>query len=133
MSADRGFAVAAHQGELTPPLALPVGGNGLIELLDTLDFELGVRERCRSLELLYDALFAPLEPYLRGASRLLIIPHGPLHRAPLHALRGPEGTFLAQRFTIQYAPSVGLAREVARHPWSGSSGSALLFAATQTP
>jgi hypothetical protein len=134
VSADRCFAVAAHEGELTPPLALPVGGNDLMELLNTLDFELAVRERCRSLELLYEALFAPLEPYfLRGASRLLIIPHGPLHRAPLHALRGPEGIYLAQRFTIQYAPSVGLAREVARHPWSGSSGSALLLAATQTP
>jgi CHAT domain-containing protein len=132
-SAERGFAVAAHQGELTSPLALPVGSNDLIELLDTLDFELGVRERCRSLELLYDALFAPLERYLRGTSRLLIVPHGPLHRAPLHALRGPDGLYLAQRFTIQYAPSVGLAREVARRPWGGTFGSALLLAATQTP
>lgn len=133
VSPQRSFAVTAHQGKLTPPVALELGGNDLAEILETLDFELGVRERCRSLELLYDALFAPLEPQLRGASRLLIVPHGLLHRAPLHALRGRDKLYLAQRFPIHYASSVGLAKEVARRPQNGVSGGALLLAATQTP
>lgn len=133
VSAEHVFAIAAHHGRLAAPVLLPVRREDLEHLLQTLQFEIGVRERCRSLEALHAALFAPVEPFLRGASRLLMVPHGMLHGTPLHALRGPDGVYLAQRFTMQYAPSVAVAAEVARHPWTGTPGSALLIGASETP
>ena len=36
----------------------------------------------RSLHQLYEALLAPLEQYLRGAKRLLVVPHRRLHQVP---------------------------------------------------
>jgi tetratricopeptide (TPR) repeat protein len=43
---------------------------------------------------------------LDGIETLVIAPHGPLHLLPLHALRLPDGHYLASRFTISYVPSL---------------------------
>lgn len=64
----------------------------------------GVR---RVLGELYAALFAPLAPAL-DCGRLLLVPHGPLHQIPLHAL-WDGGGYLLQRFECSYAPSGSLA------------------------
>lgn len=64
---------------------------------------------------LYAILVGPLEHYLKPAEnragancgealRLAIVPHGPLHRVPFHALFDGE-RYLIERFTIAYAPS----------------------------
>ena len=67
----------------------------------------------RVLAALYQALVAPLEPFLAemavaGAShsprKLTIIPHGCLHQVPFHALFDDQG-YLIERFEISYAPS----------------------------
>jgi tetratricopeptide (TPR) repeat protein len=65
----------------------------------------------RVLASLYDELVAPLEPHLRtsvagevGAQKLVIIPHGLIHRVPLHALFDGEA-YLLDRFEVSYAPS----------------------------
>jgi len=55
------------------------------------------------LESLYDELIAPLRPFLRG-KHLIVVPHGPLHFLPFHALRNGE-EYLCDAFTISYAPS----------------------------
>jgi len=55
------------------------------------------------LESLYSELIAPVRPMLKG-KHLLIVPHGPLHFLPFHALRHGE-KFLGDAFTISYAPS----------------------------
>ncbi len=55
------------------------------------------------LESLYGELIAPLCPLFRG-NHLIIVPHGPLHFLPFHALQKGE-EYLCDAFTVSYAPS----------------------------
>jgi len=55
------------------------------------------------LESLYAELIAPLRPLFQG-THLVIVPHGPLHFLPFHALRNGE-EYLCDTFTVSYAPS----------------------------
>lgn len=126
------FAAVAHQGRLLPPVMLPLRRQELEQTVDTLQFELAVRERCWSLEALYAGLFAPLEALTTGASRLLIVPHDLLHRIPFHAFRSPEGTYLAERFILSYAPSLAVAQEAVGMPGVGKLGPAILLGADKT-
>jgi CHAT domain-containing protein len=48
-------------------------------------------------------------PHLDGVELLHVIPFGPLHHLPLHALSA-DGVALVDRFAIAYAPSVAVAR-----------------------
>jgi CHAT domain-containing protein len=54
---------------------------------------------------LWQELIAPLADALEGAEHLVIVPHGPLHGVPFHALAGPDGTYLADDVAISYVPS----------------------------
>lgn len=64
------------------------------------------------LAALYDELVAPLESLLEEAvsdemdavPKLAVVPHGPLHQVPFHALFD-GGRYLIERFEISYAPS----------------------------
>ena len=58
------------------------------------------------LESLYDELIAPLRQHCRG-KRLILVPHGPLHFLPFHALKNGE-EYLCDAFTISYAPSASV-------------------------
>lgn len=77
----------------------------------------GIMERSarRVLAALYAELVAPLAPLLEDAadrssdgtnpvSKLAVVPHGPLHRVPFHALFDGE-RYLIERFEFSYAPS----------------------------
>ncbi|MCG8351547.1 MAG: CHAT domain-containing protein [Chloroflexales bacterium] len=70
------------------------------------------------LSALYAELAAPLMPFLDemispahnggGSSpQLVIVPHGPLHRVPFHALFDGQN-YLIERFEVMYTPSVTL-------------------------
>lgn len=66
------------------------------------------RSARKPLALLYERLVAPLEGLLQAAPRkLVVVPHGPLHRAPFHALFDGE-RYLLERFEISYAPSASV-------------------------
>jgi len=68
------------------------------------------------LAALYGELVEPLEPALaavmsrnnarrsRGIPRLVVVPHGPLHQVPFHALFDGE-RYLLERLELSYAPS----------------------------
>lgn len=58
------------------------------------------------LSQLYQELIAPIRHKLNGA-HLVIIPHGPLHYVPFHALHNGASD-LVDSFTISYAPSASL-------------------------
>jgi tetratricopeptide (TPR) repeat protein len=65
----------------------------------------------RVLTALYEELVAPLEPLLVEVAssadpvpKLAVVPHGPLHRVPFHALFD-GARYLIERFEISYAPS----------------------------
>jgi CHAT domain-containing protein len=70
------------------------------------------RSTKRVLAALYDELVAPLEPLLENAdsdvmdavSKLAVVPHGPLHQVPFHALFD-GGRYVMERFEVSYAPS----------------------------
>ncbi|MCB0047159.1 MAG: CHAT domain-containing protein [Caldilineaceae bacterium] len=65
-----------------------------------------------ALASLYDYLLAPVRPLLH-AGKLLIIPHGPLHQAPFHALYDGN-RHLIEEFECAYAPSIGVAVNLLR-------------------
>ncbi|HET6930505.1 MAG TPA: CHAT domain-containing protein, partial [Candidatus Acidoferrum sp.] len=65
-----------------------------------------LRATLSHLESLYDELITPLRQYCRG-KHLIIVPHGPLHFLPFHALRTGE-EYLCDSFTISYAPSASV-------------------------
>ena len=69
----------------------------------------------RVLTSLYKELIEPLEPLLKetadqtsdrtvASRKLVIVPHGLLHRVPFHALFD-GGSYLLERFEVSYAPS----------------------------
>jgi CHAT domain-containing protein len=61
------------------------------------------------LQRLYAQLIAPLEGLLAGVQRLIIVPHGPLHYLPFHALF--DGQYhLLERFEVSYLPGSSLLR-----------------------
>jgi CHAT domain-containing protein len=69
------------------------------------------RSARRLLSALHADLVAPLEPLLGKAAdrvhKLVIVPHGPLHQVPFHALFDGE-RYLLERFEISYAPSAAV-------------------------
>lgn len=87
------------------------------------------------LAALYAELVAPLEPLLEEAERahgdagsvprLAVVPHGPLHQVPFHALFGGD-RYLIERFEISYAPSATVFT-LCQERSSGDSDRALVF------
>jgi len=67
------------------------------------------------LRRLHDVLLAPAAPLLDGATRLVVVPHGPAHHVPFHALHDGRG-YLVERCEVSYTPSASLLEHVAaRH------------------
>lgn len=82
------------------------------------------------LERLYLQLFAPLRPFVHH-SKLMLIPHGPLHQVPFAALRDPAtGRYLIEDFTLTYAPSAS-ALHFLRQKESPLFGKALVLGAPE--
>jgi len=63
----------------------------------------------RLLQQLYQNLLAPLDSYLNGYQKLIIVPHASLHYLPFHALADAAGCYLLERFEeISYLPCASL-------------------------
>lgn len=105
-----GATIARDVEALRRPLQAP-------RSLTTLSYDLGLAERLRV------QIFDPVAPFLEKATRLIIIPDGPLNYLPFEALvmsaRSAASTdtlygsfrdveFLADRFVIEYLPSASL-------------------------
>src|SRR5947208_5584939 len=73
------------------------------------------------LETLYSELIAPLRPFFQG-KHLIVVPHGPLHFLPFHALRNGE-EYLCDSFTVSYAPSATVFCWCQEKPASASASS----------
>ncbi len=56
---------------------------------------------------LYDILFHPIEGHLPHSGSLLIVPYGPLHLLPFHALFS-EHDYLIERYEISYLPAASM-------------------------
>jgi CHAT domain-containing protein len=57
--------------------------------------------------LLYKQLIEPLLPYITG-KELIIVPHDVLHYLPFHALVGPDGRYLVEKYPVYYLSSASL-------------------------
>ncbi len=77
----------------------------------------------RELGALDAAVLAPLRETVREARRLVIIPHGPLHAVPFHALWDGQ-RYLIEQAEVVYAPSASLlahmSREAGADPVNGA-------------
>ncbi|MEW6210360.1 MAG: CHAT domain-containing tetratricopeptide repeat protein [Acidobacteriota bacterium] len=65
---------------------------------------------------LYDLLLGPAAEELRGRTRLIIAPDGPLWELPFQALKTPRNRYLIEDHTIFYTPSLTVLREMIRSP-----------------
>jgi len=71
------------------------------------------------LRRLSDLLMTPLDAVLGAFRRLIIVPHGPLHYVPFHALH--DGTsFLLERHEISYLPGASFLRYCCEGQMAGS-------------
>ncbi len=65
-----------------------------------------IRSVGATLSRLYNQLIVPIQPFLKGKRRLVVIPDGLLHALPFQALQDPDNRYLVERFVISYAPSL---------------------------
>ncbi|HYG09584.1 MAG TPA: CHAT domain-containing protein [Pyrinomonadaceae bacterium] len=65
-------------------------------------------------ERLYELLVKPAEKQLQGVSSLTIVPDGPLWDIPFQALHRGRRGYLLEGYTISYAPSLSVLREMKR-------------------
>jgi tetratricopeptide (TPR) repeat protein len=130
LRADDGVAFVVAGGELTV-VPIGLGVRGMRRLLNR--WELCLRTAGKAfeqqepldalntnarglLQVLYRALIQPLEHQLAGCERLIIIPFGPLHAVPFHALHDGE-RYLLERYEVSACPSSSILQLCAeRHP-----------------
>ena len=71
-------------------------------------FTLGERDKFNETSgVLYKQLIEPLIPHITG-KELIIVPHDVLHYLPFHALMGPDGRYLVEKYPIYYLSSASL-------------------------
>jgi CHAT domain-containing protein len=80
----------------------------------------------RPAQQLYDLFIKPAEPSLKGVTKLCIVPDGPLWHLPFQALYQSDKGYLLEQYTLFYAPSLSVLREMNRK----SEGSARVQAQT---
>jgi CHAT domain-containing protein len=87
---------------------LNVGFAKLTELVELCKRQIAARELGFSTlsSQLYATLLEPVQADLKGKSRVIVFPDGPLWELPFEALRGPSGKFLIEDFELFLAPSV---------------------------
>lgn len=97
-------------------LALPLSASRLHEQISYLRDLIATRKPSRTeAASLYEALFAPLEPYLRHHN-VIVVPQGPLHFLPFGALWNAKNSrYVAQDYALTLAPSASVLRFVHRN------------------
>jgi CHAT domain-containing protein/tetratricopeptide (TPR) repeat protein len=81
-------------------------GNSVKTLRESI-FSLGEKNKFEASALLYKQLIEPLVPHITG-KELIIVPHDVLHYLPFHALVGPDGRYLIEKYPIYYLSSASL-------------------------
>jgi CHAT domain-containing protein/tetratricopeptide (TPR) repeat protein len=82
------------------------------------------------LRRLHQLLIAPIERtgLLRGATRLVIVPHAEMHYLAFAALRDERGSYLVERYAIALTPSASLWLELGDRAQPPVTSGALAFA-----
>jgi CHAT domain-containing protein len=107
---ERTFLFVVHEKEGKPALetlSLSLSGDELSRRASS--FRTLLAERALDWQqpsrALYAALLREAEPFFAGASRLTIIPDGPLWELPFQTLQDAQKHCLLEKFAISYAPS----------------------------
>jgi CHAT domain-containing protein len=123
-------AAAAAPGLSGPPVTLnvyplDVDGKTLAGMID--DFRDRVARRELTIKTparrLYELLVGPAEKQLAGVEKLCIVPDGPLWNLPFQALYTGDKQYLLEQYTIFFAPSLTVLREMSRKRDTLLSGS----------
>jgi len=85
-----------------------------------------LRDARRELGALWSLLIAPLLPAIGDVRRLLIVPHGPLHLVPFHALWDGQ-RHLIEQYEFVASPSASLYVHFARQPPAADAGASLVI------
>jgi CHAT domain-containing protein/tetratricopeptide (TPR) repeat protein len=89
-------------------------GKGLADAAENFRRQIAERDLSvkESAQRLYDHLIKPAENQLRGVDKLIIVPDGALWNLPFQALNRGHDHYLLDDFTISYAPSLSVLREM---------------------
>lgn len=95
---------------------LNVGGKELAEMVKSFRRKVGEGDLSikKPGERLYDLLIRPAERQLEGVNKICIVPDGPLWNLPFQALHRQGKGYLLESFSIFYAPSLSVLREMTR-------------------
>lgn len=90
--------------------SLPIGRTQLAQRINAFCTKLASRDLSYAVSArrLYAQLVAPVEPLLRDAHSIAIIPDAELWRLPFHALVGRDGRYLVEHYGVFYAPSMSM-------------------------
>jgi hypothetical protein len=77
------------------------------------------------LRAIHDEVLGPLRSRLESARHLVIVPHGPLHYVPFHALHDGDA-YLVDRFDLSYAPCASVLHYCRHRPAHEASGALVL-------
>jgi len=77
-----------------------------------------LRDVRRELQALWERIAGPFERRLASGRRLIVVPHGPLHGVPFHAL-WDGGRYLIERVEVAYCPSAGILVQLSQTPPRG--------------
>ncbi len=76
---------------------------------------------------LYNLLIAPLAKHLKNRNNLIIVPDGVLWELPFQTLISPENKHLIEDFTVSFAPSLSVLREMSKTKNDKSPANLLAF------
>jgi len=105
------FVMTRRKGSVSSQVKrLDISSTDLRRRAERLHREISQRDLrfARESRELYRLLLGPLASSLRGVTRLIIVPDGPLWLVPFQALLDSKGQFLIERVTVSYAPSVSV-------------------------
>ena len=112
-------SVAVFAKPHAPPVVRSLGFTGadarslLAALQATVDAPIVAEERPpQPWQIFGQQLLEPFEREIMGCKRLIIVPHGPAHRFPFHALRLAPGKLLVDVVATQVIPSLAILRDL---------------------
>jgi CHAT domain-containing protein/Tfp pilus assembly protein PilF len=132
---DKSYLIVLTSDRAKTPLKISlypikITANQLTERVDQFrhmlaDRDLNYQDTARQL---YDLLLKPAEEQLRGRKTLCIVPDRALWELPFQALQPGTGVHLIENYTLFYAPSLSVLREVTEQPSRATRNSQTLLA-----
>lgn len=122
---------AVDQGIDLKTYTLEIKGKELLGRVERFRQQLARRDLDfgHSARQLYDLLLAPARRELQGKKSIIMVPDGPLWELPFQTLQPADNRFLIQDYSVSYAPSLTVLREMIRSRRKGeTSGAPTLIA-----